>query len=106
MPEIFALLAQLEVAVSEVTPIYTVPTATQAVIKHMKIVNHDTVSHTIELWQGGTANVNVILPALTLQGGEWAEFDGAMAAAAADVLHARADAANVLTLSVYGLEIS
>ena len=74
MPEEFKVLAQLDLDTSEAVAIYTVPVDTQAVAKHIKVVNHDTVSHTVEMWQGGIASKNIILPELTLGPGEWSEF--------------------------------
>ena len=106
MPETFSVLAQLDLAISNAVPIYTVPALTQAVMKHIKIVNHDTAAHTVEMWQGGTATSNIILPELTLQGGEWAEFDGAMVGEAASAIHASSDAASAISLTMYGLEIT
>ncbi len=105
MPESFKLLAQLQLAAAAAT-IYTAPALTQAVIKQINIVNTDTLAHTYQLFQGGTAAVNAITPVVTLQGGEWAEFNGNILVDAADTLAAASDAATVMTTTVYGLEVS
>jgi hypothetical protein len=86
---------------------YTVPSGTQAIVKSMRIVNyHATTATTIKLWQGGSADSNVILPATTVDAGGFAEFDGTLTMAAADTIVAQAGAATSITLTIYGLELT
>jgi hypothetical protein len=86
---------------------YTVPSGTQTIIKSMRIVNyHASTSTTIKLWQGGSANSNVILPATTIDFGGFAEFNGTITMAAADTIAAQAGANSSITLTIYGLELT
>lgn len=105
MPESFKLLDQRQLAAAPAT-IYTAPALTQAVIKQISVVNTDTVAHTYQFFQGGLVAANAITPIVTLQGGEWAEFNGNILVDAADTLAGGSDAAAVMTTTVYGLEVS
>jgi hypothetical protein len=91
---------------TSITTIYTVPAATNAVVKNIRIVNMGTASATIQLWHGGTTNANVILPATTLQPGEWGEFDGLIVAPTTEVFSAQASLATTMTVTMYGLELT
>lgn len=87
--------------------VYTVPSGTQAIVKSMRIVNyHASTATTIKLWQGGSADSNVILPATTVDAGGFAEFDGTLTMAAADSIVAQAGANTSITLTIYGLELT
>jgi hypothetical protein len=88
------------------TTLYTVPSATQAIIKHIRIVNNDSTARTIKLWHDGTAAANVILPATSVRAGGWAEFDGTITLEASDSFSGQASAAAQVTVTIYGLEIS
>lgn len=86
--------------------IYTVPSGTQTIVKSIKVVNTSASATTIKIWHGGSANSNAILPAVSIDAGGFAEFDGTITMAAADTLTAQAGAATAITLTVYGLEIT
>jgi hypothetical protein len=87
--------------------LYTVPGSTQTVIKQIRVVNVGTVPASIKLWHGATAvDGTVILPDVTLQPGEWGEFDGLIVAQAAEIIHGKASVAATFTVTMYGLEIS
>lgn len=88
------------------TTLYTVPAATQAIVKHIRIVNNDTSARTIKLWHDGTADANVILPATPVRAGGWAEFDGTITLEASDSFSGQASVASTVTVTIYGLEIS
>jgi hypothetical protein len=89
------------------TTLYTVPGSTTAIVKHISIVNTASGStHTIRLWHDGTANSNLILPVVTMASGGFATFDGTILMEASDTLSAQADAGTVLTVTVYGDEVS
>jgi hypothetical protein len=49
--------------------LYTAPNPGQAFVKTILVVNTDTVSHTFQLFQGGTAQANAITPTFTLAAG-------------------------------------
>lgn len=106
MAETYKKLDQ-RVVPNTATTVYTVPASTQAIVKSMRIVNyHATTATTIKLWQGGSADSNVILPATTVDAGGFAEFEGTLTMAAADTIVAQAGAATSITLTIYGLELT
>jgi hypothetical protein len=88
------------------TTLYTVPGATAAIIKHIRVTNPTGTDRTIKLWHDGTANANVILPAATVLAGGWAEFDGNILMEAADTMSGQASAATALTVTIYGDEVT
>jgi hypothetical protein len=87
--------------------IYTVPAATQAIVKQIRVVNTGAVAASLTLWHGATnVAATQILPPVTLQPGEWGEFDGLIVGSAAELFGALATVAATLTVTMYGLEIS
>lgn len=86
--------------------VYTVPSGTQAIIKSIRIANTSASSTTVKLWNGGSADSNVILPATSIDAGGFGEFDGTLTMTAADTLVAQAGANSSITMTVYGLEIT
>jgi hypothetical protein len=99
-------LGQMELTGSTDT-LYTVPGATSALVKHMSIVNTSTISgSTVKLWHDGSANVNLIMPAVTIAAGEWAEFEGTITMETGDTLKAEAQSANIITITVHGVEFT
>lgn len=87
---------------------YTVPGSTSAIVKSMRIVNYSGAAATIKLWHGtgGAADANVILPEVSVDAGGFAEFDGTLTMAAADIIYAQAGTVTSITLTIYGLEIT
>jgi hypothetical protein len=107
MPDAFKKLAQAELAQApSTTTLYTVPAGVQAIIKHMKAVNSTAGAVTVKMWHDGTADVNLILPEVTLQAGEWGEWDGTMVMEAGDTLAGQSDSATAVTVTVYGDEVT
>lgn len=86
--------------------VYTVPSGTQAIIKSIRVVNTSATATTVKLWNGGSADSNVILPPTSIDAGGFAEFDGTLTLAAADTIAAQAGAATSLTMTIHGLEVS
>jgi hypothetical protein len=87
--------------------VYTVPGVTSTLVKHMSIVNTSTVSgSTVRLWHDGSSNVNLIMPAITIAAGEWAEFEGTITMETGDTLKAEAQIGNVITITVHGVEFT
>lgn len=85
----------------------TVPSGTQVIVKSMRIVNyHATTATTIKLWQGGSADTNVILPATTVDSQGFAEFEGTLTMGVGDNIVAQAGANSSITLTIYGLELT
>ena len=101
MAETFKPLAQTYADTSAGT-IYTVPVSTATIIKHIRVVNEDVATRTIALLH----NSNYILPATSIAAGGWAEYDGTICMSASDTLAADGEAASVLKVSVYGVEIT
>ena len=88
------------------TLLYTVPSLTQTIIKHMSLVNTSAGAVTIRLWHDGSANGNAILPPVSLGAGEFGEFDGDVVMEAGDTLYAQAGSANAITLTAHGMEFA
>ncbi len=105
MTEVWKKLYQGEVGTASGT-LYTVPAATEAIIKHIRLVSTSTSDETITLWHGAAGDATIILPAVTILAGAWAEFEGVITMAAADVIAGDASTANEITATIYGLEIS
>jgi len=57
------------------TTLYAVPASTQALIRTILVANMSGSSQSIKFWAAGTADANVILPAITLATGEYAVYD-------------------------------
>lgn len=90
--------------------VYTVPAATTAVLRHLRCVNKDSSSHTLELWHyasgGSASDATVITETITIPaGGSW-EDDIYLPMNTGDILAAKADTAAKLTLFVGGAEIA
>ena len=118
MPNAYVLLNN-NGALTEVTPggspvlIYTVPAIEAAIVKHIRVVNTDVVTdRTFQLWHNEAAapaanlDEDVIVPVVTLDAGGWGEFEGTINMEAGDTMYVEADIANVITIYMYGLEIS
>lgn len=105
MAETYKKLYQGQPGTSAAT-IYTAPASTAAIVKSIRIVNTTASAATIKLFQSGTADTNVILPATSIDAGGFAEFDGTLTLAAADTLAAQAGTATAITVTVYGVEVT
>ena len=87
--------------------IYTVPTATVTIVRHIRCVNKDVATaYDLELWLNGSADANAIIAKKTIPpGGEW-EDDCYIALPAADYIQAKASTAAKLTVYIGGAEIT
>lgn len=103
--EVFKKLAQQLIDNASGT-VYTVPAATQAIIKHIVITNNTGSTVTISVWIGTADDTHIILPGVDLAAGEWCEFDGSIVMEAAETLKANASTNNVCGIRVDGLELS
>ena len=106
MTDTFLKLGQQILSVTTPVTVYTSPGATQTVIRHIRIVNTDSVARTITLFDGGSGVGNTILPATTVQPGSVLELDVFITMAAAGTLLATASTANTLVVTIYGMQIS
>jgi hypothetical protein len=105
MSDVFKKLAQSQVP-SSATAIYTAPPTHTAIIKHISCVNPTGSGNvTLTMWQDGTTNAKLILPAATVLEGGWAEFDGAIEVDASGVIYAQASSNNVMTITLHGMEV-
>ena len=101
-------LGQGQLGTSPAGDLYTVPTATSAIVKTITVVNTDTVARIVNLYikvSGQTARkiipVNTILPA-----GYSLETDEEFTISAADKIQGDADAASKLDYTLSGVEQS
>lgn len=91
---------------SSAATLYTVPSSTTTVVRHIRAVNADSVSHTFDLYRNGSTDAariteTIIVPA----GGSW-EDDVYIALAATDTIQGKADASSKVTLYIGGAEIA
>lgn len=90
---------------SSVATLYTAPSGTGVIVKHISVVNNDTVARTFALSRQGTGATHYITPAaMSIPAGGLAEFDGTMAMAATETLSGVASAATQLTITIDGDE--
>jgi hypothetical protein len=75
--ETYKRLDQRQLA-SSVATIYTTPATGPTFIKTIKVVNHDTVARTFQLFHGGTADVNSITQTLSIPAEGTAEYEDGM----------------------------
>jgi hypothetical protein len=84
--------------------VYTAPSV--AVVRHIRCVNKDTSSHTLELFRNGSAAANALTEVITIPaGGAW-EDDVYLPLASTDTIYAKADADSKITLYIGGAEIA
>lgn len=106
MADAYKQLYQGQLAAT-VGTLYTVPSATGTIIRHISVVNNDTVSRTFALYRGGTAATNLITPpAMVVLPGGMQEWDGAMALAATDTIRGIGSVATMLSVTIDGDEIT
>ena len=109
MAEAFKRLAQGRFAGST-AKIYDVPSSTEAIIKTMNISNNTGTDRIVTLHHvdngGSTADTNLILPGVNIVAGGFAEWEGTMTMAALTESHGVAAAANEISYTIWGIEIS
>ena len=92
------------------TVLYDCPGSTEAIIKSINICNNTGSNVTISVHHANNAaaltNTNMIIPAVTVLAGGWMEFDGTMCMAATTELHAVASTDNVVSYTIWGVEIT
>lgn len=106
MPDAFKKLYQGRPG-DTATTLYTVAVSTSAIVKNIVIVNPATGSnYTMKLWHDGTADTNLILPAVTVMSGGWGNFDGVILMEASDTMSGQASVSGSLTVTIYGDEVT
>ena len=93
---------------STVDTLYTVPSATDVIIKEIRIVNYLTSNHWIRIHDvdsgDSVGDANKILPELLIEAGGWMVEHGEITSTADDSIKAVADGA--MTYTLYGVEVS
>lgn len=107
MAEAYKILAQGELPIAAGV-LYTVPGATKAVIKHIKLVNQTAGALTVTMWINGNADDKLWLPGTTeIPANGSIEWEGSLSLEAAVTIQgATAGGANDITYLISGLEIS
>lgn len=85
---------------------YTVPGATQAIIRSIVLVNTSGATRTVSLFTDGSGNANKILDAYTIPANTRVELNSVVCLAAAGAVWGVADVATSVTMTIFGLEIS
>jgi hypothetical protein len=85
---------------------YTVPGATQAIVRSIVLVNTSGSAVTVSLFVNGSAASNKILDSYTIAANTRVELNGIITLAATNTIQGVASTAAVVTMSVFGLEIS
>ena len=111
MAETYKRLAQGRLpAVGGTTELFDVPAATQVIIKSINISNNTNTAYDVTLHHvtngGSLANTNIILPGVSIQAGGWAEYDGTICMAATTEFHGFAAVADVISYTIWGVEIT
>lgn len=91
---------------SSATTLYTVPSSTVTVVRHIRVVNPDSVSHTVDLYRNGSADANRITETITVQAASSYEDDVYLPLAATDTIKGKADASSKVTVFIGGAEIT
>jgi hypothetical protein len=103
--DLYKLLYQGQLAAT-VTTLATM-SAEAWIIKHIAIVNNDTVARTFALYRQGTAAANIITPpAMVIPAGGMAEYDGTMTIGDTETIRGIASAATMLTISISGDKVT
>lgn len=108
MAEVYKRLAQAQPSTST-GAIYTVASGYSAIVKSIRVVNTTSSSYTLTLYNGGTGVTNMILPATTIDGNGFGEFEGTITMASGDILYGATGAgtpANAIVVTVYGVEVN
>jgi len=85
---------------------YTVPGATQAIVRSIVLVNTTAGPITVSLFVNGSGAGNKILDTYSIPANTRVELNAVMTLAATNTIQAVASAAASVTMTVFGLEIS
>lgn len=88
------------------TTIYTPPANAAGIFKSVFGINIAGTTTTVRLWQGGTANANLILAPTDLQTGEsFSGSDGTIVVGAGDTLSGQCSQVGGVVLTLEGVEV-
>lgn len=85
---------------------YTVPGATSAIVRSIVLVNTSASPVIVSLFVNGSGAANKILDAYSIPANTRVELNAVMTLAATNTIQGVAGTAAVVTMSVFGLEIS
>ncbi len=109
MATTYKVLGQIEPSANSVTTVYTVPSATQAVVSTITACNQGTGSANIRIAVQPNAETladkHYVLYDVAIAAGQTAAFTLGITADAADIISVRASTATV-SFNVFGTEIS
>ena len=106
MTDSYKLLGQGVLAINAFTTIYTVPGATQAIIKNVRLINTGVVDGIVQIFRNGTGDAKAASPKLLIPAYHGsAEWDGTDAFATGDTVSASANVAT-MTYELSGDEIT
>ena len=111
MAEVFKKLAQGRLPASGGTlKLYDVPSSTEAIIKSINLSNNTATDRIVTLYSpdnGATASdADLILPGVNIVAGGFAEWEGLMCMVATTEIHGFAAAADVISYTIWGIEIT
>ena len=104
MPDVLKRLVGPAALANSAATVYTVPAATTAILRHLRVVNETAVTATFTASIGADAAGKRIFYAQAVGPGDAFEWTGNIVLAATEVLQAYASAATTLTLTVSGVE--
>jgi hypothetical protein len=105
MAEVYKRLAAATVGVTK-TVVYTVPAATAAVVKGMKVVALLSSSQTITIFHNSGSTEMRLLYVMPIDGLGQAEWDGTLCLAAGDTISVQANIAAAFEFTMYGIEVT
>lgn len=86
--------------------LYTAPSATVTIVRHIRIINPDTSGHTVDLYLNGSTDAHRITETIAVAAGSSWEDDVYIPLAAADTIQGKADASTKVTVFIGGAEIA
>ena len=86
--------------------LYTVPASTQTIVKRIVLVNTGGGNTNVRLWDGGSADVNHILPTTQIRSNSLLNIGDVVTMDTAATIEGEADDANRVTFTIYGVEIT
>lgn len=105
MTDTYKVLSQSQIPAAAAAQ-YTVPGATQAIVRSIVLVNTTGAPVTVSLFVNGSAAANKILDTYSIPANTRVELNAVMTLAATNTIQAVASSAAAVTMSVFGLEIS
>ena len=105
MTDTYKKLSQTQLPTSAAAQ-YTVPGATQAIIRSIVLTNTSASPRTVNLFTDGSAAVNSILDNYTIPANSRVELNSIVTLGAAGAIWANCSATVSVTMTIFGLEIS